>query len=351
MNPYESLPDKAFWKTAVGSRSMFDIEQLWQPKFKLRPSDKIATYGSCFAQHIGKALRKRGFNWLITEPKPPNLTAEQSSLFNYDVFSSRTANIYTTSLLLQWVKWAQGEEVPNIFWEQNNRFIDPFRPKIEPDGFENLDELQRLREVTINAFRHSVEQANCFVFTLGLTESWADKNGFEYPMCPGTVAGDFDENQHLFENQNFNQVKSNLEEALNRMRKMNSKLKFILTVSPVPLTATNSGQHVLVATMRSKSILRSVAASLSESADYIDYFPSYEIINSTPFKGAFFEPNMRSVNPHGVEFVMSHFFCNFEDAINSSKEKANTSKPKVKRSDANRQDEHCEEALLDAFKK
>ena len=86
MNPYNSLPDSAFWKTAVASRSMFDVKDLWEPKFEIKQKFKIATYGSCFAQHLGKALKARNFNWFIAEKAPSGLSEENAREFNYGVF-------------------------------------------------------------------------------------------------------------------------------------------------------------------------------------------------------------------------------------------------------------------------
>ena len=93
MNPYEDLPPKAFWKLAVAQRSMWDVQELWSPKFKLTPRTVVSTYGSCFAQHIGRALEARGFNWLRTEAAPFGMTDANKRAFNYDIFSSRTGNI------------------------------------------------------------------------------------------------------------------------------------------------------------------------------------------------------------------------------------------------------------------
>ena len=80
-----------------------------------------------------------------------------------------------------------------------------------------------------------------------------------------------------------------------------------MTVSPVPLAAATQN-HVLVATIQSKSILRSVAGELSEDYDSIHYFPSFEVISSHPARGMFFEPDLRNVNMFGVDLVMKHFF-------------------------------------------
>jgi len=270
----------------------------------------VATFGSCFAQHFGHALRDRGFNWMDYERAPKDLSVENAKKFNFSVFSCRTGNIYTTSLLFQWMKWAMLiEKPPEEYWEKNGRIFDPFRPNIEPNGFESVEEMRATRALTLSALKLVFRRVEVFVFTLGLTESWMNGDlGYEYPMCPGTVAGDFDENKHVFANQNYEAVSQSLRETLNLLKQINPKVKVLLTVSPVPLTATNSGQHVLTATSYSKSVLRAAAGAASEEFEFVDYFPSYEIINAPVYRGSFFEPNQRQVNPAGVAFVMENFF-------------------------------------------
>lgn len=82
----------------------------------------------------------------------------------------------------------------------------------------------------------------------------------------------------------------------------------LLTVSPVPLTATATDNHILPAAIYSKSVLRAVAGDMAEDNDDVFYFPSYEIISSHPSGGMFFNPDQRTVNLFGVNYVISHFF-------------------------------------------
>lgn len=310
MNPYGNLADRSFWAPSVGRRNMFDISQLWEPAFRIGPSERVATFGSCFAQHIGRALRDRGFNWYITERAPSELKRANATLYNYGIFSARTGNIYTASQLQQWLAWALDEsEIPDEVWSKGKRFFDPFRPNIEPGGFSSREELIRSRLICVESFRKAVENCNVFVFTLGLTEAWINTDrGYEYPMCPGTVAGEFDPSQHSFVNQEYPHIRRCLEAAVRKIRSVNPRVRILLTVSPVPLTATMSGNHVLVATVESKSVLRAVAGQLSRKHRFVDYFPSYEMISAPAFRGVFFEPNQRSVNASGVSFVMKNFF-------------------------------------------
>ena len=99
------------------------------------------------------------------------------------------------------------------------------------------------------------------------------------------------------------------EAALQIMWQMNPELHILLTVSPVPLVATASGDHVLVATQYSKSVLRAVAGDMARSHAQVDYFPSYEIIAAPPSRATFFEPNMRAIAGDGADLVMRHFFA------------------------------------------
>ena len=120
MNPYENLPPKAFWKTAVANKSMFDMSDFWDPKFHIGRNENVVTFGSCFAQHIGNALKNNGFNWISNESPPCGLSEENCKKFNYNVFSARTGNIYTTSLLKQWTEWAlEKAPVPEEMWIEN----------------------------------------------------------------------------------------------------------------------------------------------------------------------------------------------------------------------------------------
>ena len=310
-NPYESLPEEKFWKLAVAQRGRGTVGGLWAPKFEIATDERVSTYGSCFAQHIGRALASRGYAWTSFETAPAGTSAALKSKYNYDIFSSRTGNIYTASLLRQWAEWATGRKAsPLEVWEEGGRFFDPFRPAIEPEGFDTVDELLNSRNYTVKCFADSVRDAQLFVFTLGLTESWFNiAEGYEYPMCPGTLHGVYDPAMHMFRNQTFDEVRAALVEAIFLLRTMNPALKVLLTISPVPLTATNSDDHVLVATTNSKSILRAVAGQVACELADVDYFPSYEIITNPFFEDDHFEANRRNVRATGVRFVMENFFA------------------------------------------
>ncbi|MFM9937658.1 MAG: GSCFA domain-containing protein, partial [Novosphingobium sp.] len=92
------------------------------------------------------------------------------------------------------------------------------------------------------------------------------------------------------------------------LKAVNPGARMLLTVSPVPLIATATDQHVLPATIYSKSVLRAVAGDLAADHAEIHYFPSYELIIGHPSRGMFFDPDLREVNDFGVNLVMNQFF-------------------------------------------
>lgn len=349
MHPYTQLPPTSFWKTAIADIEPKDIQRLWQPKYPISRETKILTAGSCFAQHISRALSQKGFSWIDAEPAPADLPHDLHAENGYGVFSFRTGNIYTAALLKQWIFWALGLAQPSAeIFEQNGRYHDPFRPAFPPDGYATPEELFHARSTTLQAIKGALEQADVFIFTLGLTEAWENAGGDIYPMCPGTLRGEFSPDVHRFHNFCEPEIVRDLGEAFDELRKLNPRIRFLLTVSPVPLTATASRQHVLVANTYSKSVLRSVAGHLAQTREDVDYFPSFELIATPPFKGQFFEKNMRSVTAGGVAFVMSQFLAGIDPA-HAEPEAPSRLESRVASGEAAGGNDICEDIILETW--
>jgi len=341
MSPYSNLPVRNFWKTGVAAFSPATIEGLYRKRFDISPGTCVATAGSCFAQHIARYLRKRGYSVLDEEPAPVGMPAEVASQHGYGLFSARFANIYVVRRLLQLLQEATGTFQPQDWiWEHKGRFYDALRPSVEPEGLASADEVRTHRERHLRACLRMIRKTDVFVFTLGLTEAWIHKaSGTVYASAPSSPSGQYDPDQHIFKNFGVAEIYNDFVELRSIAKSINPDIKFLLTVSPVPLTATASDEHVLVATTYSKSVLRAVAGELYANFDDIDYFPSYEFISSHFSRGAFYEPNLRSVTMTGVDTVMRVFF-----------EQHNAGTPAVAISEENGdEDVVCEEAMLEAF--
>jgi hypothetical protein len=283
---------------------------LWQPKFRFAPDTRIATAGSCFAQHISRYLRARNAAVVNLEPAPPGLSAANAIKYGYGIFSARYGNIYTVRHLLQLIQEVTGRFVPSdAVWERDGRFFDAMRIGVEPAGLPSAEAVQRHRVQHLTRVRRLFARSDVFVFTLGLTEAWTHReSGTVYPTAPGTIAGSYQPDVHAFRNFDFLEVYQDFVKFRRLAMKRNPGLKFLLTVSPVPLTATASDKHVLVATTYSKAVLRAVAGKLAETFEDVDYFPSFDLLSSASTRGAFHSDDARQITEPGVEAVMRIFF-------------------------------------------
>ncbi|APE43437.1 hypothetical protein BOO69_08410 [Sulfitobacter alexandrii] len=317
-HPYIGLDDRQFWKRAPAGPSGQDLDPVSDVPFVLKSQDKIVTAGSCFAQHVARYLTEQGFNHYVSEAAYPFIEDAVAKRHNYGLFSARYGNLYTARQLLQLLQRAYGLFDPVAsHWKtpDGKAYADPFRPQIQPGGFSSLEELEADRKQHLAAVRQSIENMDVFVFTLGLTEAWLDKrDGAVFPIAPGVAGGEFDEEIVEFYNFDHDETADDLMSALQFIRSKNPTVKFIVTVSPVPLNATYLPRHVWTSTTWSKAALRIAAEKVTASLDDCCYFPSYEVITSPHVRGGYYADDGREVLLTGVDHVMAlfakHFFEN-----------------------------------------
>ena len=313
-HPYQKLPKHCFWRTAVAETPPANVDPVVAPKFMISRTDRVATAGSCFAQHIARHLSRGGFNYFVTERAHPCVPAGVAADFGYGLFTARYGNIYISRQLLQLIQRAYGIFTPvdDVWVRDDGRRIDPFRPQIQPNGFVCEAEYRADRAQHLAAVRRAIEELDVLVFTLGLTEVWVSReDGAAYPLCPGVAGGVFAESRHIFVNLKVSDVVADLNAALAIIRSKNPQARFILTVSPVPLIATATGQNVLVSTTYSKSVLRVACEEVATDYGNVTYFPSYEIITGNYNRGRYFAPDLRSVTEEGVAHVMRLFMQHY----------------------------------------
>ena len=345
-HPYKIQHAKAFWRQTVQDRHFLEITDWYSKKWPISEA-RIATAGSCFAQHIGRRLKDNGFDYVDVEPPPHFLSKEHWLDYGFGMYSARYGNVYSARQLLQLLKRALGEFKPKeVAWSKEEGYVDPFRPTIEPEPMTCIEEVETCRQHHLEAVTRLFEETDVFVFTLGLTEAWVSAvDGAVYPVCPGTQGGSYDSQRYKFINFSYPEVRADLEAFMQHARQINPEMRFLLTVSPVPLMATATKKNqVVVATAYSKSVLRAVAGFLAEKYHYVDYFPSFEIISSHVMRGHFYNPDMRTVIDVGVEHVMKHFFR--EHSPPKRKAKAPSV---IFKGDESNEDVVCDEELLAVF--
>lgn len=339
-SPYSGLPPRAFWKPGVVEADPLVPAEIYRPKFGLTRDDRIFTAGSCFAQHVSVALRHAGCTVVETEPAPPFTPDAVARQFGYGLYSARFGNIYSVRQLRQLIEEAAGEFDPaEPIWEREGRYFDALRPGVEPGGLTSREAVVQMRDQHLASVAQALGEAEVVMFTLGLTEAWEHRaSGTIYPTAPGTIAGNFDDKIYGLRNFSYDEVLEDFRTVKTYLTRLNPAMRFLLTVSPVPLTATAGGGHVLTATAHSKSVLRAAAGTLAGEDSAVDYFPAYEMVMNPALKGAAFAENLRSVRPALVAAIMRIFLDAHGLVVEGIPEPA---PPDF--------EPECEDALLEAF--
>jgi hypothetical protein len=304
-HPYRGKPETSFWDKAVATVALDTFDPVVSVPFKISKANAVATAGSCFAQHISRSLKASGFNFLQTEEPPGSQGAEAKVA----LFSARYGNIYTCKQLRQLFERAYAVFEPrDVAWRRDDgRYIDPFRQQEIPEGFDSVEDVVAARRQHLAAVRTMFQKCNVFVFTLGLTESWVSgSDGAAFPLPPGVIGVPDWQSSYQPVNQTVESMTADLLWFIDELRELNPNVRFVLTVSPVPLIATFENRHVLVSNTYSKAALRVVAEQVCLSRLGVMYFPSFEIVNAMP-RLNLFEADLRNVTQNGVDFVMSIF--------------------------------------------
>lgn len=160
-SPYSDLPDHHFWRRSVASVEAHRIDPVVHPRFRIGPDDRVATAGSCFAQHIARKLKSLGLGYFVTE-EGAHLDDGARAAGQYGLFSARYGNIYTPAQFAQLIEEAFGRRRPrDTAWPgRDGGWIDPLRPSVEPGGFSSPEAVADDRAAHLAAVRRLIEQAD-----------------------------------------------------------------------------------------------------------------------------------------------------------------------------------------------
>jgi len=258
-----------------------------RPKFKLPRGAQVFTSGSCFAREIERAFSRSG----AAQPLRRTLQGVDDPVLNR----------YTTHAIAGDFRFAfeKQYDAANIF-QHGARWID-FTGHGQADTREDML-AQRLAVID---YHRRAADADAIFITLGLVETWFDRLTGDYMNIPpwGQFLGDRFELRVTDYMENRRAMQS-LIELLRRNCKPD--LKLIVTVSPVPMASTFSGDDVVVANAYSKAVLRAVAQDIARDDAAIDYFPSYEMVTLADPHSAW-QPDFRHVKPGYVAKIMQAF--------------------------------------------
>jgi hypothetical protein len=197
-----------------------------------------------------------------------------------------------------------------------DNIIDLMRPNLGKAAFGSVDEAKADRLYHLARVRQMIEEMEVFVFTLGLTEAWAEPAAdVVYGSHPAVFLPSIEADHIVPINLDYEEVVRDLEYVLGLLAAhgRSGGPRVVLTVSPVALAATHQESHVVTATTYSKSVLRAAAGKIATTHPQVDYFPSYEIFSLSPSFGQFLAEDLRDVNARGVEVAMRAFESTFLD--------------------------------------
>jgi hypothetical protein len=212
-------------------------------KIVVAKSDVILTYGSCFAANLRNSLSNRGFS------------AESIDI---------PAGLNNTVALLNYFRWALtgGSIGDGAYDRTRSGAIEKWSDR---EGHHvHLEALKRTK---------------LLVITLGLSEVWYDRESGDV-FWRGVPEKDYSESRHAFRVLTVEETKENIREMLSLLRLHLADTPIFLTVSPIPLQATFTGQNCVVADTQSKTVIRAaVGETLGEIEDEnVIYWPAFEMI-------------------------------------------------------------------------
>jgi hypothetical protein len=292
---HEEPPLGSAWQRISDHRF---FEPLIRPEFTVDPRDRVFTIGSCFARNVEGALHSLGMD-----------VASRTDAFDghamRDTGEPRSfTNKYNTEAIRNELRWAledRGGFPPEaVVRMPDGRFQDPHGgPDLEFSDAATT--LQRHRLLT--AVARQIVGCRIVVITLGLNETffdtatglytnvtpWAEPERFRFRVLP------------------FERVMDGLEDIHRLLTEHgHPDLQIVVTVSPVPMWVTFTGQDVVLANTATKSLLRTAAGAWTRNHANVHYFPGYEIVLNSA-RSVVWEPDGRHVRSPFVRQIMDLF--------------------------------------------
>ena len=259
------------------------IVNLEKPPFRLDYQSLIMMVGSCFVENVGEKLEYFRFH---TDVNPCGIV--------YNPVSAAQ----TLRLLME-----RRQFVAEDLWHHgglwgsflhHGRFSDA-------DCGACLEKINKRIQLSSEHLKHT----DLLVITWGT--SWV----YEYLQTGQVVS-----NCHKFPAADFRRYRLKVEEIVDiyreliqRLKAYNPSLNILFTVSPI--RHWKDGAH---GNQLSKAVLHLAIDELVNTFDFVDYFPSYEIVMDELRDYRFYTSDMLHVSPQGVDYIWEKFCSVYFDA-------------------------------------
>jgi len=239
-------------------------------------SDRFFVMGSCFAEEIRLALEQElGQGHVVPDYRQLAFDASQVQV---DGLPERNhLNTYNVHSVLQEVErllhlW---KPAADDHWQLDGKVQCPYRRLVLAATPQALNAVNDdLDEV----LRAGFAAADHFIFTFGMTEIFINRaSGKAANQKPGYARGGGRE-ETTYHRAGFAENLAALERLVDLIGAQKPQATIFVTVSPVPLRMTFSGDDVFVANALSKSTLRAALGELADRRANVRYFPSYEAV-------------------------------------------------------------------------
>ncbi len=250
------------------------------PLNKIEHRDKILTIGSCFAENIAEYFRETRFNIL---GNPFGVLYNPISIYNSLKFTCDGAEFSESDLIKHQSEW-------HSFYHHSD--------------FSNHD-----KEVVLNSINTSIKSAYSFLKSADfIILTFGTSYVYEH-LEKGIVVS----NCHKISQKHFSHFRLTLNETIESIKKtlqliksINSKAKFILTVSPVRHGKDGANNNQL-----SKANLLLAINELINSEKNTSYFPSYEIVMDDLRDYRFYNSDLVHPNKIATDYIWEKFTTSF----------------------------------------
>jgi GSCFA family len=269
-----------------------DILYGWAPTEKLITSGtKVLAFGSCFAEYFIGYLASAGYNrW--------QLPTERHSQCGEDLLFALGSSFENIFVIVQQFRWAFNEFTPESkLWITKDKSF-----------FEATEERRE-------KIRHSFQQVEIFIITLGLSEVWFDTILNE-PMWRTIPTRLYEPGRHVSRIASVEETVRAFYEFDRLMDAFLPDRPVIFTLSPIPFAATFRNQSPITANAVSKAVLRSAIDQFLSNDSICSkrryhYFPSYELVLNL-FERPFL-PDHRHVRPDVAKTILDLFSALYTD--------------------------------------
>ena len=269
------------------------------PRFSIRPGETVFTIGSCFAREIEEALKGFRIPTRDLHLDPDLVDGRPNSVLNE----------YNAGSMAQRIEWAiSGRDttlIEGLTTAQEGGEVDLLLSK---GRAVSRDRLMQVRGQIDEVYR-ALPRADCVILTLGMTEVWLDnETGLYLNRIPHPRELRRGGGRYSFVNLTAGECFGQLARGIEKLRS-GGVSKVLVTVSPVPLAATFERRDCVISNSLSKATLRVAADMLTREFDFVDYFPSFEIVQSGGLDS--YQPDHIHVRPAVVQRIMRHLSENY----------------------------------------